>query len=490
MALSPEHEAQILRYYHAERWRIGTIAARLGLHRDTVARVLAQAGLPRHGPVQRASAIDPICPSSTRRSRSFRASRPRGSTTWCAHAVTPGAPITSATSSPATARARAPGLPAATHPARRAGPGRLGHFGHLTIGRARRPLMAFVMVLSWSRQIYLRFFLDARMENFLRGHVGAFECWGAVPRIALYDNLKSAVLERCGNAIRFHPTLLALAGHYRFEPRPVAVARGNEKGRVERAIRYVRGAFFAGCAFADLDDLNAQAQAWCEGVAGARAAPEDASMTVAEAFAAERERLLARPQAPFPTDERARCRRARPVRALRPERLLDPHPCAAPLTVCADPLRVRILDGEDVIATHARSYDRRQQIESAAHLEALVAHKRAASAHRATDRLTAAVPTCQALLAQAAERGEPLGRTTRALTDLLDRYGADELGAAVDEGARARRAASQRGTPGARAPARGAPAAGRAAARASEDARCHRARPPLGRLRPPAGGRP
>ena len=90
--------------------------------------------------------------------------------------------------------------------------------------------MAFVMVLSWSRQIYLRFFLDARMENFLRGHVGAFECWGAVPRIALYDNLKSAVLERCGNAIRFHPTLLALAGHYRFEPRPVAVARGNEKG--------------------------------------------------------------------------------------------------------------------------------------------------------------------------------------------------------------------------------------------------------------------
>ena len=54
MALSPEHEAQILRYYHAERWRIGTIAVQLGLHRDTVARVLAQAGLPRHGPVQRA----------------------------------------------------------------------------------------------------------------------------------------------------------------------------------------------------------------------------------------------------------------------------------------------------------------------------------------------------------------------------------------------------------------------------------------------------
>jgi len=67
------------------------------------------------------------------------------------------------------------------------------------------------------------------MENFLRGHVGALTAWGGCPRVALYDNLKSAVLERQGSVIRFHPTLLALSGHYRFEPRPVAVARGNEK---------------------------------------------------------------------------------------------------------------------------------------------------------------------------------------------------------------------------------------------------------------------
>lgn len=436
MALSPEHEAQILRYYHAERWRIGTIAAQLGLHRDTVARVLAQAGLPRHGPVQRASAIDPYLPflhetlaqfprlTAARLYDMVRARGYPGRPDHFRHLIARHRPRPSAE---AYLRLRTlPGEQAQVD---------WGHFGHLTIGRARRPLMAFVMVLSWSRQIYLRFFLDARMENFLRGHVGAFECWGAVPRIALYDNLKSAVLERCGNAIRFHPTLLALAGHYRFEPRPVAVARGNEKGRVERAIRYVREAFFAGCAFADLDDLNAQAQAWCEGVAGARRCPEDASMTVAEAFAAERERLLARPQAPFPTDElRAVSAGKTPYVRFDLNDYSIPHThVRRPLTVCADPLRVRILDGEDVIATHARSYDRRQQIECAAHLEALVAHKHAASAHRATDRLTAAVPTCQALLAQAAERGEPLGRTTRALTDLLDRYGADELGAAVDE---------------------------------------------------------
>ena len=71
--------------------------------------------------------------------------------------------------------------------------------------------MAFVMVLSYSRDIYLRFFLNASMENFLRGHVGAFATWRGLPRVLLYDNLKSVVLERLGDAIRFHPTFLDFA---------------------------------------------------------------------------------------------------------------------------------------------------------------------------------------------------------------------------------------------------------------------------------------
>ncbi|MCQ4319650.1 hypothetical protein [Stutzerimonas stutzeri] len=82
--------------------------------------------------------------------------------------------------------------------------------------------MAFVMVLSYSLRIFLRFFLDARMEDFLRGHEAACTAWNALPRVLLYDNLKSAVLERRGDTVRFHPTLLAFAGHYRYEPRPVA----------------------------------------------------------------------------------------------------------------------------------------------------------------------------------------------------------------------------------------------------------------------------
>ena len=436
MALPPEQEAQILRYYHAEHWRIGTIAAQLHLHRDTVARVLAQAGLPPIAPIRRPSAIDPYLPfireileqfPTLTASRLYGMVRERGYPgrgDHFRHLIA----------------CHRPRRQAEAYLRLRTLPGEQcqvdwGHFGHLQIGRARRPLMGFVMVLSWSRRIFLRFFLDARMENFLRGHVAAYEAWGGVSRIALYDNLKSAVLERQGSAIRFNPTLLALAGHYRFEPRPVAVARGNEKGRVERAIRYIRDAFFAGRPFAGLDDLNAQADAWVAGPASERRCPEEGSLTVNAAFVQEQERLLTLPDSPFPTDE---------VKAVSvgktPYARFDLNDYSIPhayvqrvLTVAADPRRVRILDGQTVIAAHPRSYDRGQQIETAAHVEALVERKHQASAHRGTDRLFQAVPASREFLRQAAERGEPLSRITRALTELLDTYGVAEFGVAMAE---------------------------------------------------------
>jgi hypothetical protein len=62
MTIPPELEAQILRYYHVEKWRVGTIARQLHVHSETVARVLAQAGLPRIGPPQRPLKIDPYLP--------------------------------------------------------------------------------------------------------------------------------------------------------------------------------------------------------------------------------------------------------------------------------------------------------------------------------------------------------------------------------------------------------------------------------------------
>jgi hypothetical protein len=286
--------------------------------------------------------------------------------------------------------------------------------------------MAFVMVLSHARQIFLRFFLDARMESFLRGHVAAFTAWGGVPRVLLYDNLKSAVLERRGDAIRFHPTLLGFAGHYRYEPRPVAIARGNEKGRVERAIQYIRHGFFAARSFVDLDDLNTQAEAWCNGPAADRRCPAEPERTSGQVFADEKLRLLALPDNPVPLLERVSVSVGKT-----PYVRFDLNDYSVPhtqvrrvLTVLADPNEVRIADGAQVLARHRRSYDKGAQVEDPAHIQALIDDKRAARQHSANDRLAQAAPASQTLLMRAAERGANLGSVTAALARLLERYGA------------------------------------------------------------------
>jgi hypothetical protein len=113
---------------------------------------------------------------------------------------------------------------------------------------------------------------------------------------------------RLGYAGLLNPTLLDLAASYRFEPRPVAVARGNEKGRVERAIRYIRDSFFAARRFGGLDDLNRQADAWCDGLAAERRCPEDTTRTVRDVFAEEAPLLLPLPDNPYPVFERVEVR--------------------------------------------------------------------------------------------------------------------------------------------------------------------------------------
>jgi transposase len=427
-------EAEILRLHHSEHWPVGTIAAQLRVHHATVRRVLAQAGVPVAHKIARPSMVEPyrafIVETLTkyptlRASRLYAMVRERGY---------PGAPDHFR----ALVAQLRPRPAAEAYLRLRTLPGDQGqtdwaHFGKLTVGRAVRPLMAFVMVLSYSRHLFLRFYFGASMSYFVRAHVDAFAYFASVPRTLLYDNLRSAVLERSGDAIHFHPRLLELAAFYRFQPRPVAVARGNEKGRIERAIRFARDAFFAARTFGDLDDLNAQARAWCEGAAADRPCPEDRARSVRTVFAEEKPHLLALPENPFPAEERLEVKVGKtPYARFDLNDYSIPHThVQRTLSVLATLDSVRILDGLELIATHMRSFDRGAQIEQPAHVEALVAHKRAARAHRAQDRLHHAAPAAKALFVRAAERGAHLGVLTRGLLALLDSHGASALEAAI-----------------------------------------------------------
>ena len=293
--------------------------------------------------------------------------------------------------------------------------------------------MGFVMVSSYSRHLFLRFYLNAQMNNFLRAHVDAFQHFNGVARTLLYDNLRSVVLERRGDAIRFHPTLLELAAHYRFAPRPVAPYRGNEKGRVERMIRFVRDRFFAARPFTDLDDLNAQALAWCTETAAERPCPEDRHRTVRDVFDEEQPRLLPLPDNPFETDERLQLSvRKTPYARFDKNDYSVPHDRVnRTLVVLANLKTVRILDDNLLIASHPRSFDQGQQIEDPNHIEALIEHKRAARKHRAIDRLHHAAPAAKELFLRAGQRAHHLGVLTRGLLRLLDSHGPAALDEAI-----------------------------------------------------------
>jgi hypothetical protein len=291
------------------------------------------------------------------------------------------------------------------------------------------------MVLSYSRRIFLRFFPGAAMHFFVRGHVEAFAEFEGVPRVLLYDNLKSAVVERRGDAIRFHPTLLALSAHYRFEPRPVAIARGNEKGRVERAIRYVRDAFFAARSYADLVDLNQQAVQWTATAALDRSWIEDRSRTVRQAFDDDHDRLRPLPDDRFPAHERLEVEVGKtPYVRFDLNDYSIPHDrIQRTLVVFADLDELRIVDGNAVVATHVRCWDRGQQIELAEHLERLVKEKRQAREQRALDRLARAARSSTAFLRIIAERHQNIGNATQRLIQILDAVGAAELEEALVE---------------------------------------------------------
>ena len=432
--ISDEVRANIRRLFFAEHWKVGTIAAELNLHHDTVHKAIDSRSFLAPGLRARAEMLDPYRDfihatmeqhPRLRSTRLHEMLRDRGYT----GSVFP-----------------VRRLVARTRPTRHEAflrlsvlPGEQAQvdwasFGSVVVGRAKRGLSCFLMVMSWSRALFARFYFDQTTESFLRGHVAAFNAFGGVPRTILYDNLKSAILEREGDLARFNPRILELAGHYHFAPKPCAVARGNEKGRVERRVRDLREAFFAARSFHSIDDLNAQLDVWLDRVQRARLVPADPDKRIVrDALAEERVRLLPLPEHPAPTDlVRAVSAGKTPyIRFDRNDYSIPHTHVRHVLSVVASDTVVRILDGATELARHARSYDAGQQIEDESHLAALTDDKRKAREHRGRNRLFAVCESAKAFLSEIALHGGHLGGTTSRLLRLLDLYGAPALDLAI-----------------------------------------------------------
>lgn len=431
--ISPQLRAHIIRLHTVEKWKVHPIAKHLGTHHSTVRRTLCAEGLV--DTVQkRPSKSDPFVPfmkesleryADLTAARLLQMVRERGYVGGPSHfRALVGRLRPRRTPEAFLRRHTLPGEEAQVDWA---------SFGTMVCGRATRKLSAFVMVLSHSRMLYVRFFLGQTQSLFLRGHQLAFEFFGGVPRVLLYDNLKSAVLERIGDAIRFHPTHWDFATHYGFEPRPVGVARGNEKGRVERAILYLRTSFFPARTFGSLQELNEQAQTFCEKEAAQRRCPEDHTLSVRAAWELERPLLLPIPQTPFPVEERLEVRAGKtPYIRFDKNDYSIPHTAVRrTLTVLSSEDRVRILDDKTELAVHPRSFDQGTTVEDDAHIEALRREKRRAKEPAILHRLTVAAPATEAFFHLLAARGGALWPALVRMERLLDLYSPAELQAAL-----------------------------------------------------------
>jgi transposase len=433
---TPELEAEIARLYYGEHWKVGTIVAQLGTHSDVVRRVLGIGVARAPSALPRVRMVDPyrafihetlvryprLCATrlhdmlvdrgyagAVRTLRQYVAEvRPKPRREIYLHTQ----PL--------------PGEQAQVDWA---------YVGKVAVPGGERALWLFVIVLSHSRAMWGEFVIDLTVHSLTRSLLRAARAFGGVTRQWLFDNPKVVVIERRGDAVRFHPVLLELCGKMRVEPRLCAVRRPEHKGKVERAIRYLRDRFLAGREIAGIAEGNTQLARFIAEIAHPRPHPELAPKTVAEMLRDERPRLLALVD-PLPDTDRVE-----PIGADRQAFIrFDTNRYSVPtdraeraLTLVADDVTVRVLDGATCIAQHARVYGKRQLIELPAHRAALVTERRAAADLKGRDRLRAVAPDFGALLDRWVHSGPSLAiQVTRAIK-LLDLYGDAIFAAAVAE---------------------------------------------------------
>ncbi len=299
------------------------------------------------------------------------------------------------------------------------------HFGRLAVGKNERALSLFVMVLSHCRLIFAKFFFDQTLDSFLAGHVEAFQHYEGVPRKLRYDNLKAAVAERVGQTIRYNSHLLAMSAYYGFKPWACNPYSGHEKGRVERAVRYIREGFFVGRRVTTIDKLNLDLSEWLSAVAANRPWTDDRRKTVADVWAEERPQLISLPNEPY-------CVRfERPVRSGKiPFIRFDKNDYSIPFQLAGQPLSliaeqglITITKGSDVVAEHTRSYSGGEKIINQEHFHGLIAQRPGAETVAARSYLTDLVPQVAPLFNLMIERGIGIGPATAKLFELLKTYG-------------------------------------------------------------------
>jgi hypothetical protein len=281
--------------------------------------------------------------------------------------------------------------------------------------------------------MYLEFTHSQNFETFVRCHIHAFEAFHGCARELWFDNLATAVAEHEGNLVRFNPRFLAFARDYGFIPRACHVAAAWEKGKVERAIGYVRQNFWPLRSFHDLADVNAQARKWVYEIANQRRHRETGQAPDVR-FQPE----LLRPVPPLAPDYRDSAE-ALVHKDLRLS--FDGNRYCAPpryvgekLTVKADSSSVTLYDQTKEVVCYARCWERGRTFGAERFQKELYAQMAAAQRSATQQRLIALLgPASEEYLRRLADTDRSLVRQVRELVDLIRDYGPEAVASALSK---------------------------------------------------------
>jgi transposase len=378
--ISVENWAEIRRLHKVEEMSKRAIARRLGIHRDTVTRALTCEEPSRYQRSPSGSMLDPYKPKI----HALLAENPKLTGVRILEIIQgEGYPGKISILRDFVREIRPRYKPKQVYIRMEYRP---GEYGQVDWGEMPDPVLwqghlckvnAFVMVLCYSRLLYVEFSLATKLADFLRCHQNALYFFGGAPKTCVYDNLSSVVKRRRGTDITLNETFQQFAGYHYFQVHPCWPGAANQKGTVERPIDYIANNFWAGRYFADFDDLVRKGQTWMTGTANTRIHSTTRRRPV-EHFEEERGHLLALPAEPFDTDWvlYPKVRKDCVVR-------VDTNDYSVPwkyaqrhrdqtVEVRVDGQWVRIMedDGKEA-ARHPRSYARHQQILDRSHYDGL-----------------------------------------------------------------------------------------------------------------------
>jgi transposase len=309
-----------------------------------------------------------------------------------------------------------------------------GSFGSVEVDGTRRALSFFVLVLGYSRWLYVEFTLGQSQEWFLGCHQRAFEKLGGVPQEVMVDNCKTAVLSHVpGTEPIYNAQFLDFARHYGFRIKACGPGHPQSKGIVENAVSYVKKSFLAGREITRFAELNPAVKLWLETIANVREHGETKTRPN-DRLAEERPRLIALNAQPYAAVQTRTVRASRRCRVtLEANRYSVPPKCAGMLlTAHVSSDRVCVYAETTLVAEHARSFGRRVDRENPDHVRELEGQKKTGARQRLLLRFLELTPAAGPYHCALTERRMNAGHHLARIVELLPTYGAGAVGAAIE----------------------------------------------------------